>query len=292
MAAERPTVSVIVPFTGSDAALDRLVAALASLRAAPGDELIVADNTPRAPVSRVTRAARVRVHRAAGVRAAGFARNCGARAGTGEWLVFVDADTELHPTLLDAYFDPTPAASTAVLAGGIADVTAAPTLPARHSAARRHMSQAVTVRRTGSPYAQTANCAIRRSAFAAVGGFDETIRAGEDADLCFRLARAGWTIEERPGALVGHRSRATLRALLTQLARHGSGAAWLNRRYPGEFPPPSPRDLAGRLRNAALTSGAAMMRGEREPAAFALLDLLSQSAFDGGRLLSNRARES
>ena len=43
------------------------------------------------------------------------------------------------------------------------------------------------------PYAQTAHCAVRRSAFEAVGGFREDIRSGGDADLCFRLASGSST---------------------------------------------------------------------------------------------------
>lgn len=35
---------------------------------------------------------------------------------------------------------------------------------------------------------------MRREAFDAVGGFNETIVAGEEPELCFRLRRRGWTI--------------------------------------------------------------------------------------------------
>jgi hypothetical protein len=84
-------------------------------------------------------------------------------------------------------------------------------------------------------------------------------RSGEEADLCFRLARAGWTLEERPATLVEHPTRPTLGALLTQVAHHGSGAAWLNRHYPGEFPAPGPRGFAGTVAHA----GAAAVRGAR-----------------------------
>ena len=41
----------------------------------------------------------------------------------------------------------------------------------------------------------------------------------------------------RPSAVVTHHNRVTLRALARQRARHGSGAAWLDRHYPGRFPP-------------------------------------------------------
>src|SRR5438309_1194284 len=57
------------------------------------------------------------------------------------------------------------------------------------------------------------------------------------AALSFRLRRAGWDPAARPGARVTHDTRATLKALVRQRARHGSGCAWLNSEYPGTFPP-------------------------------------------------------
>src|SRR3712207_7575346 len=47
-------------------------------------------------------------------------------------------------------------------------------------------------------YAQTANAAVRRTAFDAVGGFEERIRSAGDADLCWRVVAAGWELEARP----------------------------------------------------------------------------------------------
>jgi N-acetylglucosaminyl-diphospho-decaprenol L-rhamnosyltransferase len=45
----------------------------------------------------------------------------------------------------------------------------------------------------------------RRAALEAVGGFDEAyFMFGEDMDLCWRLARAGWRIGFEPAALVTH----------------------------------------------------------------------------------------
>jgi mycofactocin glycosyltransferase len=279
---------VIVPFAGPRSELEQLVGDLGHLRLDDGDEVIVADNRVGAEAERIG-TERVRVCPAEGVRAPGFARNRGAEVATGEWLLFIDADTEPEAGLLDEYFDPPPPRETAVLAGGIVDVGDSGSLAARHSAGRGQMDQRVTFERAGSPYAQTANCAVRRSAFVAVGGFDERIRSGEDADLCFRLARAGWRLEQRYHARVTHQSRDSLGALLRQLARHGSGAAWLNRRYPGEFPPPRPRELAGLLAGRGAAALRALTRGDLRRAGSALMDLLSATAFDLGRLRSNRA---
>jgi GT2 family glycosyltransferase len=291
---DRPAVSVVVPFLGSEAEFERLRAALGRLRTRPDDELIIADNRSTEPSAAAPE--RVIVHPAGGVRSPGFARNRGAALASCPWLVFIDADTDPGPGLLDAYFDPLPGPDTAVVGGGIVDVAASAegtglsALAARHAAARAQMDHRTTLERPAFAYAQTANCAVRRAAFAEVGGFDEGIRAGEDADLCFRLRDAGWALEVRPEAIVAHHTRATFGASLRQLARHGAGAAWCERRHPGSFPPPSAIGVAARLGRAAGAGARAALRGQRETAAFAALEIAEACAFEFGRLLPNRAR--
>ncbi len=290
--AQRPTVSVIVPFSGAQPALDALVDRLSGLTLAPGDELIIADNRSRAATVTRELPAGVRLHPASAVASPGFARNRGAAAADGEWLVFIDADTDPDSDLLDRYFAPAPAEGTAVLAGAIVDVldTASASPAARHAVARSQMSQASTLGRADRPYAQSANIAVRRSALISVGGFVEHARAAEDADLCFRLTERGWGIESRPAARVRHPARATLGATLVQLAVHGSGAAWCERRHPGSFPPPAARQFSRRLAHSLITAVRRALRGDRRGAQFALLEIPEALAFALGRLIPNRPR--
>jgi GT2 family glycosyltransferase len=291
MDASRPTVSVVIPFVGSAAELDRLLDGLEALELARGDELVIVDNRP--PGSPALAAARLpaggRLARAERLPGPGHARNRGAEETSGDWLVFIDSDTRPEAQLLDAYFDPEPRAPTGVLAGGILDVARRSTIVSRHDVARQRMSQEMTLRRAGSPYAQTANCAVRRVAFEAVGGFDEQAH-GEDADLCFRLREAGWELEERPGARVQHTSREAVRPWLSQQLRHGREAGWLNRRWPGEFPARGARFVGNRTLHLGAHVMAALARGEAEEAAFLALDLARIWAFELGRLAPERPR--
>jgi mycofactocin glycosyltransferase len=281
----RPSVSVIVPFAGSQSELESLAARLRALTLGDGDEVLVADNRP-SPVP-LPGASRVRWLPAPGPAAPSFARNVAARVASGEWLVFLDADTEPAPGLLDAYFDPGPADDVAVLAGGIDDRAESPTLAARYVSARAMMAQETTLAHPHGPHAQTANCAVRRAAFASVGSFDESARWGEDADLGWRLRDAGWRLEERPGARVAHRNRATLRALAAQQSGHGAGAAWLDRRHPGASPAPRARELAGQVKWCVSRAARAAAGRQGQEAAFALVDLLCRMAFESGRRRSN-----
>jgi GT2 family glycosyltransferase len=284
----RPAVSVIVPFAGSREQLDTLVAELERLELGDEDEVVVAVNRPSVGIKPPS--GRVQIVDATGLRSPGFARNQAAARAGGEWLLFIDADTRAKTSLLDDLFTPGPAADTGVLAGEIVDAAALDGLVARHAVARRQMSQTNTLSRGGFGYAQTANCAVRADAFAAVGGFDPDARAAEDADLCFRLAAAGWRIEHRRRAEVAHSSRNTIRSWVGQLVRHGAGAAWLERRYPGALPSPGLAALTRRMLANCRDAVRGLSRADPDAVAFALLDLVGALAFESGRLLSNTPR--
>jgi glycosyl transferase family 2 len=280
----RPTVDVVIPFAGSASALAVVAARLAALELGPGDSAVIADN--RAEPEPVDVA--VRVVAAPAQRSSYYARNRGAEAGRAEWLLFLDADVQFDPDLIDRLFDPPPGERVGVLAGAIEDVVVDEGAVARRQRSQRAMSQHHTLAGP-HPYAQTAHCAVRRSAFEAAGGFTEGIRSGGDADLCFRLAAAGWAIEPR-AASVRHEARGRLRARLAQLARHGAGAAWLEARYPGSFPEPAhPARLVWWLARSLPPAVLARLRGERERATEVLMDPLAALAFAVGRRRSNAA---
>src|SRR5829696_8758371 len=167
----RAAVDVVVPFAGDESELRDLLRRLARLDLADDDSVTVVDNRPpgASPVDDP------RVIAAPERQSSYFARNRGAERGGGEWLLFVDADVEPPPGLLDAYFAEPPDERDGVLAGAVVDEPLDPggrhPLPARYAMLRGSMSQDNTLSGGERPYAQTANCAVRRAAFDAVGGF-------------------------------------------------------------------------------------------------------------------------
>ena len=283
----RPAADVVVPFAGSREALAALVARLSqTLVLGPDDRLVVVDNRP--PPGGAA-GADDRVLPAPGLRSSYHARNVGSASGTAPWIVFLDADVEPAPDLLDRYLEPSPPAGAAVLVGGIEEQPAPPDAPValRYAALVRSMSQDRTLEERGRwGFAQTANCAVRREAFEAVGGFCATVRSGGDADLCYRLVDAGWALHPVPAACVTHRNRATLPRLLSQRVRHGSGAAWLQRRHPGSSPARRPLGLL--WWSAKRVAGG--LRGDRDARIVGLVDPLAVWAVELGRLIPNRAR--
>jgi GT2 family glycosyltransferase len=235
----RPTVSVICPFFGDVSEGRAALAALGRLALGPGDEVLVADNTPGGVLAGVPAPPGVRVLITHVKRGAYDARNEAAAEATGEWLLFTDADCVPVGDLVDRYFDPAPGDRCGALAG---EVVAAGTdrAVARYGEARSLLSQAAFLRHPHRPMAVTANLLVRAAAFDAVGGFATGIRSGGDADLCWRLQDAGWELGYRPRATVAHAHRETLAALLRQVARDSAATPWLERRHPGSRVPVRP----------------------------------------------------
>lgn len=77
---------------------------------------------------------------------------------------------------------------------------------------------------------------FRREALDAVGGYDPSIRRGEDWELNLRIRRAGGLVWFEPALEVTYWPRASLRDLARQFYATGAWRAVLVRRYPRETP--------------------------------------------------------
>lgn len=280
----RPSVSVIVPFHGDAAAARALLAAVRAVELQPGDEVLIADNTLDEVCARQAPEAFATVVK----RSPYGARNEAAERARGAWLLFTDSDCRPRTDVLDAYFAGPPLGERCgAVAGEVVAASGGHGLVARYAAARGHLSQAAHLRHAYRPMAVTANLLVRAQALRAVGGFAEGVRSGGDADLCWRLQAAGWTLEHRPSAVVEHEHRETLWGLLRQIARYSAGAAWLERRHPGSSAAARPaivRDLARALAGTVVFP----LRGEPERGAFKALDAAFVVAQAAGFAAGNR----
>ncbi|MGH9100688.1 MAG: mycofactocin biosynthesis glycosyltransferase MftF [Acidimicrobiales bacterium] len=155
------------------------------------------------------------------------ARNTGLRAVTSELVAFCDSDCLPGPGWIED------------LAGHFVDplvVGVAPRIVAASSGrglslvdqgvhpAPVHLGSAV-------PFVPAAAVVFRRAPLG--DGFDETLRYGEDVDLVWRLAEAGWRVRYEPGVTVAHRDPTGVVARLRRRFGYGTSAGPLERAHPG-----------------------------------------------------------
>lgn len=81
------------------------------------------------------------------------------------------------------------------------------------------------------PHAASCNMGIRRRLFEAAGGFDESLAALFDTDLCWRLQLRGIPLTPLPDAVVHYRRRDRLGALLRQAKTYAEYDVALYKRY-------------------------------------------------------------
>jgi len=241
--------SVIIPVYNGAATLPRCLAALHASTRAP-DEIIVVDDASTDASAEVARELRARVIALTGTpRGSACARNRGAEQARGDVLVFVDADVAVHTDTLarieQALADHP---HIAAIFGSYDDDPAERDLVSLYKNLQHHF-----VHQHGKREATTfwTGCgAIRREAFVAVGGLDESWKAMEDVELGARLSRAGYRIRLCPEIQAKHLKRWTPRNFL-ETEIFGRAIPW-TRLILRERAAPSDLNLAPKNRASAL----------------------------------------
>ena len=225
-ASGRPRLSVIVPVHDGASFLAESLPALGASDL-PRDlwELVVVDDASRDGSADVAaRFAEVVLRQPEG-RGPAAARNRGVGHSRGDILVFIDADVSVHrDTLrrLDDAFRADPD-----IAGVFGAYDAAPRAPGLVSQYRNLLHHRIHTLARGEAETFWAGLgAIRRYAFVAAGGFDETMRQLEDIDLGYRIRSLGHRILLRPEIQGTHLKQWTLRSMVvTDL--FGRGVTWM-----------------------------------------------------------------
>ncbi|MBS1890521.1 MAG: mycofactocin biosynthesis glycosyltransferase MftF [Actinobacteria bacterium] len=225
-----PEVTAIVPVLDGGEALGKLVRTLA----AEGPVIVVDDGSGDGSAERAA-AAGARVLRHGRPRGPAAARNAGLAAAGTEIVAFLDADCLVAPGwrrglagLLAA--DP----SNALVAPRVRATPGASALARYERLAPPldlgpHAGLVGPSRRVS--YLPAAALLGRRDVLLDLGGFDETLRFGEDVDLVWRALAAGHRVRYAPSREVSHRPRPTLAGFAHQRAGYGSSAVELVKRH-------------------------------------------------------------
>ncbi len=231
-------VTVVVPVRDNVFGLRRLLAALRGLRVVVVDD---GSAIPVRPQELEGTHCQVEVIRHDQSKGPAAARNAGLAACTTDFVAFLDSDVVPRRGWLEAllghFVDP----AVGLVAPRIVGLSRSDDMIARYEAVRSSLDlgrrEAPVVPYGTVSYVPSAAIICRRSALTDTGGFDETLRCGEDVDLCWRLVESGVRLRYEPIALVAHDHRISLREWLARKAFYGQAAAPLSIRHPDKTAP-------------------------------------------------------
>ncbi len=221
--------SVIIPALNEAGNLSRNLPQVCSQLGAT-DELIVVDNGSSDETVAVAKkyGADV-VHEP--VRGRSQARNAGIKRSCGEIVVFLDADCYPDAGWLRGLIAGFENAQVGCVAGEIA-VSHGDSGLGRYLSQKGHLTQEVNFHHSFLPFGGSANIAFRRFVLEKIGGFDENLFSGHDADLCWRMQlETDLKIIRAPDAIVYHSQTLTPKEVIRQKRRHGHGSVLLFKKY-------------------------------------------------------------
>jgi len=229
-------VTVVIPVRNRPAQLDRLLHALPDLAC------VVVDDASTDP------GATKEIAEHHGARFVALADNCGPAGARNAGLAavhtplvaFVDSDCVPPPAWLDpllGHFDDpvvgavAPRVVPAHNASGTQDQDPVRRYEAVRSSLDRGPVEGLVRRGSPIPYVPSAALVVRAAVASGPELFDPTLRGGEDVDLVWRLADAGWDVRFVPQSTVEHDGPATIGDFLARRTFYGTSAAPLARRH-------------------------------------------------------------
>jgi len=218
---ESPDATIVIPVRDRPAELERCLAAVGGAGVDAVGGVVVVDDGSRDPGAIADVCARhgARLLRRAAPGGPAAARNTAIGHVRSELVAFLDSDCVAPPDwvrdLAGHFDDPRVAAVAPRVDDPALDMGASPADVAPGARVAYVPSAALIVRR------------------AALGGFDEALRYGEDVDLVWRLHDRGWRVRYDPRVVIRHDAH----ALLARRFRYGTSAAPLALRHPGRLAP-------------------------------------------------------
>ena len=236
--------TIVIPVMNRPDALARLLDSVLEATAPSHPRIVVVDDASTDPhaiegVARSRGAEFLPLKKNVGP---GGARNAGLARVATEFVVFLDSDVIINastiPTLLKHFADPKVglvAPRISALVSGSADATWVARYEEINSSLDLGPHPSAIKPRSTMSWAPAAALAARTAALN--GGFDATMRMGEDVDLVWRLSKAGWRIRYEPTAIAMHDHRVGFAEWFSRKQAYGTGAVPLARRHPEAIVP-------------------------------------------------------
>lgn len=225
-----PKYSIVIPTFNRPDQIRRCLDGIAALETKKKDrfEVVVVDDGSRAPLDDVVDDFRERLH----IRlmrqenqGPATARNVGAAAANGDYLVFIDDDCVPEPDWLLKIGRHLALSPLTGVGGGTRDRMGSLYTTA-HQALMDYLYATRNADREQAHFCATSNLCLPRETFVELGGLTTSFRytAGEDRDLCDRWRAAGHELHYLPDARVNHYHALNLRTFLRLHYYYGRGA--------------------------------------------------------------------
>jgi len=214
-------VSVVVLTKNSEATVRKGLESILRQTRKP-DEVIVVDGNSTDGTLEIVRQYPIKLVQEQGL-GFGHARNLGVENAQGDLIFFIDSDCYAEPQWIEKIL---PHFEDSEIAG----VTGVTRLWNTNDAVARFLAfvrgRTETSTRTFVKLAPTMNLALRREVILEVGGFDETLIRGEDAELTYKVTQR-YKILYEPEAVVWFRGSPTLAVASRKCIRHFTGVGQL-----------------------------------------------------------------
>lgn len=227
-----PRASVIIPAYNSEKTLEQCLSALKNQTIKPLEIIVVDDGSTDSTIELAKKFhSRVLSKKHAGPAAA---RNRGARAASGEIILFTDADCVPDNGWVKEMLAPFQDSKIAGVQGSY--MTRQKPLLARFAQFEIEQRYERLSGRKYIDFMGTYSAAYRRELFLKFQGFDESFpsASGEDPELSFRLSEAGHKMVFNPKAVVCHQHPDTLGKYLRQKFNRARWRVLLYRKHPGK----------------------------------------------------------
>lgn len=231
-----PMVSIVIPVYNRPLEIQECLTSVLALDY-PADkvEVIVVDDASQDHTAAVVRRFNTRFIIQPHNQGQSAARNAGVRVARGEIIAFLDSDCIARPgwlrELVPFFQDPRVA-----LVGGQVDVYYRQKRLDRYEevCSALNMGPEPVMGRGESSvfYVPTCNMLVRKQAYQQVGGLDESLRVGEDVDLCWRLMAAKHHLFYMPRGQVLHKHRNRFWPAFLRRFDYGTSEAVLYARFP------------------------------------------------------------